>query len=98
MFIHTYGSGGWLGNSIATLFCLCITKLKAFEKGRPSRIHRKRIVTPLLKLLVEKLGIRSEGVAERFLEINGVWEDHVRHAITSEEWGERRDELRALGG
>lgn len=48
--------------------------------------------------VVEKLGIRSEGVAERFLEINGVWEDHVRHAITSEEWGERRDELRALGG
>ena len=30
----------------------------------------------------------------RYLEINGVWEDHVRYAITSEEWDERRDELR----
>ena len=22
----------------------------------------------------------------RYLEINGVWEDHVRYAITAEEW------------
>jgi ribosomal-protein-alanine N-acetyltransferase len=36
--------------------------------------------------VVEKLGIRNEGVAERYLEINGEWEDHVRYAITVEEW------------
>jgi ribosomal-protein-alanine N-acetyltransferase len=43
--------------------------------------------------VVEKLGLRDEGVAVRYLEINGVWEDHVRYAITAEEWDERRDEL-----
>jgi ribosomal-protein-alanine N-acetyltransferase len=43
--------------------------------------------------VVEKLGLREEGVAERYLEINGVWEDHVRYAITAEEWDERREEL-----
>lgn len=43
--------------------------------------------------VVEKLGLRSEGVAERYLEINGVWEDHVRYAITSEEWELRLAEL-----
>jgi len=43
--------------------------------------------------VVEKLGIREEGVALRFLEIDGVWEDHVRYAITAEEWAERRDAL-----
>ena len=43
--------------------------------------------------VVEKLGIRSEGVALRYLEINGAWEDHVRYAITSEEWEERGKEL-----
>jgi ribosomal-protein-alanine N-acetyltransferase len=32
-------------------------------------------------------------VAERFLQIRGVWEDHVRYAITSEEWDVRRDEI-----
>ena len=39
-----------------------------------------------------KVGLRNEGVALRYLEINGVWEDHVRYAITSEEWAQRRDE------
>ncbi len=43
--------------------------------------------------VVEKLGLRCEGMAERYLEINGVWEDHLRYAITAEEWVERRDEL-----
>ena len=35
----------------------------------------------------------EEGVAQRFLEINGVWEDHIRYGITVEEWQERRNEL-----
>ena len=45
--------------------------------------------------VVAKLGIRKEGTAERYLEINGAWEDHVRYAITSEEWAVRRDEFAA---
>ena len=43
--------------------------------------------------MVEKLDIRCEGLAERYLEINGVWEDHLRFAMTAEEWDERREEL-----
>ena len=43
--------------------------------------------------VAEKLGLRNEGTAERYLEINGAWEDHVRYAITAEEWTVRRDEL-----
>jgi ribosomal-protein-alanine N-acetyltransferase len=43
--------------------------------------------------VVEKLGIRDEGTAERYLEIAGVWEDHIRYAITVEEWEERKDAL-----
>lgn len=45
--------------------------------------------------VMDKLGFRDEGVAERFLEINGTWEDHVRYAVTAEEWETRRDELSA---
>ena len=41
--------------------------------------------------VMEKLDLREEGVAERYLEINGVWEDHIRYAITTEEWVERGD-------
>ena len=43
--------------------------------------------------VMEKLKIREEGIAERYLEINGVWEDHVRYAMTVEEWDDRHDEL-----
>ena len=43
--------------------------------------------------VVEKLGLRNEGTAERYLEINGVWEDHIRYAMTAEEWTDRRMEL-----
>lgn len=43
--------------------------------------------------VVEKLGVRDEGVAVRYLEINGVWEDHIRFAMTAEEWDERRADL-----
>ena len=45
--------------------------------------------------VVAKLDIRAEGIAERYLEINGVWEDHVRYAITAEEWEQRRDDISA---
>lgn len=43
--------------------------------------------------VVEKLDVRSEGVAERYLEINGTWEDHIRFAMTADEWESRRAEL-----
>ena len=43
--------------------------------------------------VVEKLDLRMEGVAERYLQINGTWEDHCRYAITAEEWHKRRAEL-----
>ena len=62
-------------------------------------LHRLQIsIIPRNKAsrrVMEKLQYREEGVAQRYLEINGAWEDHVRYAITSEEWEERRDELSA---
>ncbi|MBH99403.1 MAG: hypothetical protein CL467_02230 [Acidimicrobiaceae bacterium] len=46
--------------------------------------------------VMEKLEFRCEGLAERYLEINGIWEDHLRYAVTAEEWRLRRDELTAV--
>ena len=64
----------------------------AFEE-----LHLHRIQIAIIprnkpsRRVVEKLGLRDEGVAERYLEINGEWEDHVRYAITAEEWDDRRE-------
>jgi [ribosomal protein S5]-alanine N-acetyltransferase len=43
--------------------------------------------------VAEKLGLRDEGTAMRFLQIQGVYEDHIRYAITAEEWQERGRDL-----
>jgi len=43
--------------------------------------------------VAEKVGLREEGTAARFLQIRGAWEDHVRYAITREEWDTRKPDL-----
>ena len=68
----------------------------AFEE---LRLHRLQIAiiprNARSHRVMEKVDFRQEGVAVRYLEINGEWEDHVRYAITAEEWSQRRDELTA---
>lgn len=68
----------------------------AFEE-----LHLHRIQIAIIprnvasRRVVEKLAIREEGLALRYLEINGVWEDHIRYAMTAEEWDERGARLLA---
>jgi ribosomal-protein-alanine N-acetyltransferase len=52
----------------------------------PRNVNSRRVM--------EKLEVREEGVSVRALEINGVWEDHVRYGFTAEEWQLRANELR----
>lgn len=40
-----------------------------------------------------KLELREEGTALKYLEINGVWEDHIRYAVTAEDWTARGSDL-----
>jgi ribosomal-protein-alanine N-acetyltransferase len=37
--------------------------------------------------VLEKAGFREEGLAQRYLQIAGQWEDHKLFAVTREEWG-----------
>jgi ribosomal-protein-alanine N-acetyltransferase len=71
-----------------------VTLRFAFEQ---IQLHRVEIcIVPRntnSRRVVEKLDLRCEGVAERFLEINGTWEDHLRFAITAEEWHARGAQL-----
>jgi [ribosomal protein S5]-alanine N-acetyltransferase len=73
---------------VATRFAFEEIHLHRLQISIIPRNHNSRRV-------VEKLRYREEGTALRYLEINGVWEDHVRYAITAEEWVERKAELSA---
>lgn len=63
------------------------------------RLHRVEVAiiprNASSRRVADKLELRSEGTALGFLEINGEWEDHVRYAMTSDEWALRADDLRA---
>ncbi len=43
--------------------------------------------------VVDKLGLRSEGIAQGYIQIAGIWEDHVRFGLTVEEWAAGRDKM-----
>lgn len=79
---------GYMPESVAVVIRFAFEELK---------LHRLQIsIIPrntASRRVVEKLDLRLEGVAERYLQINGVWEDHCRYAITYEEWQRRRPEL-----
>ena len=66
----------------------------AFESLRLHRIEINIIPrNAASRRVVEKLGLRYEGIAERYLEIDGAWEDHAHYAITAEEWSDRAPAL-----
>ena len=69
----------------------------AFDELRLHRIEAAIVPrNAASRRVAEKLGLREEGTAERFLQIAGVYEDHVRYAITAEEWQVRRGEFDTL--
>jgi [ribosomal protein S5]-alanine N-acetyltransferase len=81
------------GNGLAPEATVAVLRF-AFEE---LSLHRIEVaIVPrnrASRRVVEKLDLREEGVAQRYLEIDGRWEDHVRYAMTSEEWTVRRGEL-----
>ncbi len=93
--------GYWIDQDLAGLGlvpeAVVVVLQFAFETLRLHRIEVAIIPrNASSRRVVEKLGLRSEGVALGFLEINGEWEDHVRYAMTYEEWTARGRELRAF--
>jgi [ribosomal protein S5]-alanine N-acetyltransferase len=81
---------GYVPEAVVTCLRFAFTQL-ALHRVEISIIPRN----VASRRVVEKLGIRLEGVAERLLSIDGAWEDHARYAITSEEWAARGTELAA---
>ncbi len=85
---QTCAGNGYTPEAVVTLFQF------AFEE-----LHLHRLQVAIIprnepsNRVAQKLDLRREGMALRYLEINGVWEDHYRYAMTVEDWWERREAL-----
>ena len=59
----------------------------AFEHAKLHRVQAGVIPRNIGSIrVVEKAGMRFEGLSLRYLKINDVWEDHNIYAITLEDW------------
>ena len=90
--------GYWIDEAMAgngyTPEAFVVVARFAFEELNLHRIQAAIVPrNQASRRVAEKLELRDEGTAKRYLEINGVWEDHVRYAMTSEEWETRKDTL-----
>ena len=77
---------GYIPEACVVLFRFCFEQLG---------LHRVQIsIVPRngpSRAVARKLWLRGEGIAVGYLEIDGVWEDHVRYSITAPEWRERKE-------
>lgn len=63
----------------------------AFEHAGLHRVQPAIIPRNAASVRVaRRVGFRLEGRAERYLRINGVWEDHDIYALTAEDWERMR--------
>jgi ribosomal-protein-alanine N-acetyltransferase len=80
---------GYVPEACVILFRFCFEVLG---------LHRLQIsIVPrnaASRSVARKLWLRGEGIAVGYLEIDGRWEDHVRYAITVDEWHEREERYR----
>ncbi|MCL6105427.1 MAG: GNAT family N-acetyltransferase [Actinobacteria bacterium] len=82
---YQFAGNGYAPEAVVALFQFSFERLG---------LHRIQIaIVPrnsASRRVVDKLNLRDEGIAVRYLEINGSWEDHIIYAITLEEWLQRK--------
>ncbi|GAA3686123.1 GNAT family protein [Yimella radicis] len=85
------GSAGyWIAESLAGQgimpFALAMTMDHGFEREGLHRVEVNiRPDNPRSLRVVQKLGLRDEGLRERYLHIDGKWRDHRTFALTTED-------------
>jgi ribosomal-protein-alanine N-acetyltransferase len=72
------------GRGVATLLVRHAVQL-AWERGLHRVQAAVRTDNPASLRVLEKAGFRREGLALRYLHLDGAWRDHVLHAITRED-------------
>lgn len=80
---------GHNGRGLATEAAVLAVRF-AFEEAALHRVQAAVMPRNAASVRVlEKSGFRREGFSERYLKIDGNWEDHLLYAVTREEWESR---------
>lgn len=92
--------GYWIGSKFAgqglMTEALTLALAHAFQDLALHRVEANIVPeNAASKALVRKLGFRLEGVAKRYLCINGRWRDHEHWAMTLEDWRRLKANLTA---
>lgn len=87
--------GYWIGKPFTQrgfgTSALAAVALFAFEEIRLHRLEAACMPANIASLrTLERGGFSREGLARRYLKINGVWEDHVLFGLPREDWSEAR--------
>ncbi|MGD9592263.1 MAG: GNAT family N-acetyltransferase [Candidatus Berkiella sp.] len=76
-----YAGQGWMSKGLKLLQAYAFNDLKLHRLE--ANIQPQNVASINL---VKRNGFREEGFSPRYLQINGKWCDHLRFAITQEEW------------
>lgn len=87
--------GYWVGEPFArqgyTTEGVRLTLARAFDDLSLHRVEANVIPQNVPSVaLARKIGFREEGYSPRYLQIAGAWRDHLRFALTAEDWAEMR--------
>lgn len=87
--------GYWMGQTYAgkglMTEAVAVTLPFIFETLDLHRVHAAFLPTNIAsRRVLEKNSFVEEGFAERYLQINGRWEDHVLMGLTEERWAAAR--------
>jgi len=91
--------GYWVGEAFAqngyTSEGVRLVLQRAFGKLELHRVEANIIPQNDASIsLARRIGFREEGYSPRYLKIAGQWQDHVRFAMTLEDWRELRKQKR----
>ncbi|WP_138752091.1 GNAT family N-acetyltransferase [Paenibacillus sinopodophylli] len=81
---QAHNGRGYMSEAIALVlqYAFLVLRLHRIQAGvMPRNFPSIRVLT--------KAGFRYEGLAKKYLQINGIWEDHALYAITVEDYTER---------
>lgn len=67
---------GYMSEAVGLILYFCFDTLNLHRVEAACLLHNDASRT-----LLRKVGFREEGVARRYLCINGLWQDHMMHAI-----------------